>query len=829
MLLIGLILFVLSFFPFIKQVYSHAEIQIIEMTKEGFEPPSLTTDADSTVMFLNKDTQPHWPASNVHPTHELYPEFDPRREIPPGESWTFKPTRAGEWKFHDHLFPHFRGSLTVIEGQNANLDISNSEGRKYLIDVVKDVFNNLVSKIKNIFAVFSLRPKQDIKLLNAQEFKKLSYDEQVGEFRKIAQSNPSRPWEYMKEVFRGEGGSSGNIHDLAHLAGILIYEKEGFDGISKCSTEFSFGCYHGFLDTAFAKDLSRLQDAESACKKLGAGISGPVASCIHGIGHGIASFYTTSDIKKSLTSCRKLSSGQDYCYDGVFMEFVRSAQDSFFKKDDPLYPCDALEREFGPVYSFSCGRNVPSLLMGRFKIGFSDVIKTCLSSDSKPIREACFDALGFAVAANGDVGQIISSCQTIGVSEHISRCIKAAAGELVFQEVPGWEEKSETVCNGFPELRSECVEHINRLVREYGKVRKINFTPRKEGENDNEYIRRQIRICYDGGGRDGCYKQVADLLYNTFGLSKTLRLLAENEINPEVYARCHEVTHYLSRNEFEQQQNIAKVYAKCDATCHGGCYHGTLEAYLKKQEDSGKSVTQEFPKICGDKETYQKPIEYNECLHGLGHAAMFVTDMELLESLKFCDTLSNPEHEERCQTGVFMENSSSSTSFDHKSKYIREGDPFYPCNILEEKYQSVCWQYQSSYFSILVSQDWKKVSDLCLKIPGQYQDRCFRTIGTNQVGFTTSLLTMKQDCDIVPSQFRDICVIGVVSSLSYRFVGDTQKMIDFCKITNQENRESCFKQMGFGFLDWDRNQEVAKRECQKIPDSKGQLWCMSVI
>jgi len=88
---------------------------------------------------------------------------------------------------------------------------------------------------------------------------------------------------------------------------------------------------------------------------------------------------------------------------------------------------------------------------------------------------------------------------------------------------------------------------------------------------------------------------------------------------------------------------------------------------------------------------------------------------------------------------------------------------------------------------------------------------------------------MKQDCDVVPSQFKDVCVIGVVSSLSYRFVGDTQKMIDFCSLVNQENRESCFKQIAFGILDWDKNRDVAKRECQKISDPREKSWCMSVI
>lgn len=89
---------------------------------------------------------------------------------------------------------------------------------------------------------------------------------------------------------------------------------------------------------------------------------------------------------------------------------------------------------------------------------------------------------------------------------------------------------------------------------------------------------------------------------------------------------------------------------------------------------------------------------------------------------------------------------------------------------------------------------------------------------------------MKQDCDLMPSEhFKDICVGGVVSSLSYRFVGESQKMIDFCAIVEPENSKSCFRQVGMGILDWDKNKDLARKNCSKIPDPEGKNWCMSVM
>lgn len=834
------LIFVVLFIP--KQSIAHSQTQIIEMTSNGFEPESVTIDINSTIIFLNKDSQAHWPASNVHPTHELYSEFDPKKPIQVGESWPFNPKgglKVGEWRYHDHLFPHKRGIITVVdEDKTSSLPKIPSQEKnndKDLILLVKETLKNLWIDIKKIFSLNtkSLQPK---KTVEDKVFLKLNPEQQTNTVKEIAQSEGTKmAWEFIKSAFKGQGGSSGNIHDLAHLTGSLIYQEKNLEGLGNCSADFAFGCYHGFLDEAFAKSLDSLPDAQSACLKLNPktnnAVSGPVASCIHGIGHGVASFYSTNDLKAALRSCRKLTIGQEYCFDGVFMEFIRSAPQSFFKKDDPLYPCNQLEKDFGYTYSFACGRNQPSLLMGRFKIGFDEVVSICRSSDSKPFIEACFDSLGFSLASQEDVDKVILGCQKIGVSEFTSRCLKAAAGEMVFQEVPNWWEKSQKICNADSEKSNECLSHVDRIISEYGRERKFNFKPLKNNEDLNAYIRKQMKVCYDINGRDGCYKKAAEALYDEFGLSKTLSLLKENEEYPEVYARCHEVTHYLSRNEYYKQKSIAKVYALCDSTCHGGCYHGTMEAFLKEQESTeGFDTTTQFAKICGRKTDYQKPLEFYECMHGLGHAAMFVTDMELMQSLKLCDTLDDQVFKEKCYTGVFMENSSSSTSFDHKSIYIKADDPFYPCNSLDQKYQSLCWQYQSSYFSIINNQNWTKVAQMCQQIPQKYQDRCIRTIGTNQVGFTSSLQTMKKDCDLMPNtHFKNVCVAGVISSLSYRFVGDSQKMIDFCSITNPDSKESCFKQMGVSILDWNKDPKLAIKECQKIPDPQGLSWCKSEL
>jgi len=85
----------------------------VSMQATAFSPSSLTINKGDTVRFVNNDTKDHWPASDVHPVHEIYPEFDPRAVIAPGEEWSFTFERVGEWGVHDHRSPYITGKIIV--------------------------------------------------------------------------------------------------------------------------------------------------------------------------------------------------------------------------------------------------------------------------------------------------------------------------------------------------------------------------------------------------------------------------------------------------------------------------------------------------------------------------------------------------------------------------------------------------------------------------------------------------------------------------------------------------------------------------------------------
>src|SRR3989344_2156651 len=87
----------------------------IKITADGFEPKTLTVKTGTTVTFMNEDSDKHWPASAMHPTHAAYPGsnikkcgteekiFDACKGIGQGESFSFTFNEKGSWRYHDHL------------------------------------------------------------------------------------------------------------------------------------------------------------------------------------------------------------------------------------------------------------------------------------------------------------------------------------------------------------------------------------------------------------------------------------------------------------------------------------------------------------------------------------------------------------------------------------------------------------------------------------------------------------------------------------------------------------------------------------------------------
>lgn len=100
--------------PTPKNQPTKAAVVTIDLTESGFSPQTVTIKQGDVVKFTTNRTQSFWPASDLHPTHLIYSEFDPQVPIRPDQSWSFQFDKVGPWKFHDHLSPNYRGVIAVI-------------------------------------------------------------------------------------------------------------------------------------------------------------------------------------------------------------------------------------------------------------------------------------------------------------------------------------------------------------------------------------------------------------------------------------------------------------------------------------------------------------------------------------------------------------------------------------------------------------------------------------------------------------------------------------------------------------------------------------------
>ena len=94
---------------------------IVTYTQAGFEPNEITINNGDTVTFVNNSDTPLWVASDPHPEHTDYPEFDVARskggQMPKvGENFSFTFNKMGTWTYHNHTASSDTGNVGVNPG-----------------------------------------------------------------------------------------------------------------------------------------------------------------------------------------------------------------------------------------------------------------------------------------------------------------------------------------------------------------------------------------------------------------------------------------------------------------------------------------------------------------------------------------------------------------------------------------------------------------------------------------------------------------------------------------------------------------------------------------
>lgn len=429
----------------------------IKLTEEGFVPSTVTIAKGDTVVFTTTRDKSFWPASDLHPTHTIYPEFDPKQPIEPDKSWSFRFDQEGEWRFHDHLAPLFRGVIRV-GSETASVVIATdtatgktaTECPQLLENSSKQICwnNNLTSALK--------------------------------------QKGIGPAFDLFAAFYNADPDFAENCHEFTHLIGEAAYEKfskkEDF-AVPPQVAYCSYGFYHGFME-AMVQKTGKSEGARELCdyidKQLAkeGGSVGTADACFHGIGHGVtdgsspqAQRDVFAAINPGLELCEKIGRNEreiKLCGTGVF-----NALASFYTKpeynldkQDPFWICRQQPKLY---FQHACYDDLKTLTMSLADNDFAKAIRLYYETITEDTYAAdAIDNLatfaGYSILRNNTIKDAINTCHRTQKRLHIP-CIRGLGAGFMTAGAPDEEYKKALgeVCDNAllnEEERAGCFERV---------------------------------------------------------------------------------------------------------------------------------------------------------------------------------------------------------------------------------------------------------------------------------------------------------------------------------------------------------------------------------
>lgn len=88
----------------------------VTYSDRGFLETPMTIKVGGEITFYNNNGYINmWIASDPHPEHDGYPEFDAKAGVGVNEVWSFRFMKSGTWAYHNHLKPEHSGVIVVEE------------------------------------------------------------------------------------------------------------------------------------------------------------------------------------------------------------------------------------------------------------------------------------------------------------------------------------------------------------------------------------------------------------------------------------------------------------------------------------------------------------------------------------------------------------------------------------------------------------------------------------------------------------------------------------------------------------------------------------------
>ena len=433
------------------------------LTDTGFLPASINLRPGDSVIFSTKIEDDFWPASNLHPTHAIYSDFDPGKALSRDSKWEFTFTKPGKWEFHDHLYPQFEGVVNVAGKQK---------------DYCKDVEDGPV---------------------------KISCWEQEIE-EELEKEGVGAAFEVVEDLYLTEPDFSIGCHQTAHIIGEKAYDLYSTNKdvvVSEKANYCGFGFYHGFMEELLRK-TGNLDGAREFChyvdEQLAKTASSVGLACFHGIGHGAVDshdgrYWGDADAmaKPALELCQKVSGTDDEFYrcasgvfNGIALFYISGDYGLVLDQKDPLALCHRQPT----AYQEACYGNFNVVLMW---IAEGDFVKAASYFDQIPVKEEIPQAMEYLgnvyaidLLQKDNFQKEAGECQSFENTLRIN-CIEGVVGGLIEHGQPGIEyEKALFFCRTFQNQQDYgvCLEHMIGIASHRYSEDKIKSICQQLAENE---------------------------------------------------------------------------------------------------------------------------------------------------------------------------------------------------------------------------------------------------------------------------------------------------------------------------------------------------------
>lgn len=330
----------------------------------------------------------------------------------------------------------------------------------------------------------------------------------------------------------------------------------------------------------------------------------------------------------------------------------------------------------------------------------------------------------------------------------------------------------------------------------------------------------RVKTCLRQPDSAECLDKLFREMLKTHSSVQALELIQRFEKeDAELRRDCHPVVHAIGRETFRLKGNIHDSFSACDQTCHSGCYHGSVERFLRGEEiyaQANRHPTQsELKQKAASACDPQLPERLRfQCLHGLGHALLYFSRYQLISSLEACDALAEDWSRSSCYGGVFMENVFNATP---ESRDLSPTDYHYPCNKLHDKYRGECYVMQTSRM-VEMGLTTEELFRECAAA-GPFGANCALSIGrdlSNQVRLGDTISAARK-CEWAQGASRQACIRGVAYALIDN-TWDGRYAWPFCAALVHENDQNGCLQESIWYLKitFEKTAEELSKDCSRL-------------